>query len=126
MDRRRVERWLTTYEKAWRTAGVDMLGELFTSNASYQAWPWAEPVEGLEAIAGFWEIGRRHADEAFTLRAEVVAVELETAVVRADVDYDDDRGSWHNLWVVVFTSGGRCTRFEEWPFAPGQLERRLS
>ena len=122
MDRRRVERWLTTYEKAWRTAGAEMLGELFTSNASYLPSPWSEPVQGLEAIAFFWEQGRKGADEEFSLRADVVAVELETAVVRADVDYDDDRGTWRNLWVVVFSAGGRCTRFEEWPFPSARAD----
>lgn len=120
MDRRRVERWLTAYEKAWRTEDTEMLEELFTPGIVYLTAPWAEPVAGLDALSVFWEEGRRSAAEAFAMNAEVLAVEMETAVAHVDVDYDDPPRQWRNLWVMVFAPGGRCSRFEEWPFRPGQ------
>lgn len=120
MERRWVERWLAAYEKAWRSSGTAMLEELFTPEVFYLPSPWAEPVCGLEALAGFWESERQGPDEPFTMHSQVVAVELETAAVRVDIDYEDPPRSWRDLWVLTFAGGGRCARFEEWPFAPGQ------
>jgi hypothetical protein len=40
-------------------------------------------------------------------------------VVRVFVEYGPpDPSSWRDLWVLLFEENGRCTRFEEWPFAP--------
>jgi hypothetical protein len=52
---------------------------------------------------------------------ELVALDGPTAVVRVAVDYGDPGSSrWRDLWVLRFDETGRCTSFEEWPFAPGQ------
>ena len=120
IDRRWVDRWVSAYEKAWRSPGTTMLAELFTPDVVYLPSPWAEPVSGLEALAHFWESERRGPDEPFTLRSQVVAVELETAVVGIEVDYEAPPRSWRDLWVLTFAPGGRCARFEEWPFSPQQ------
>lgn len=119
MDRRRVERWIAAYEKAWRSSGTDMLPELFAPEVEYLTSPWAEPIVGLEELARFWEAERQGPGEAFSMDADVVAVELETAVIRVDVEYESPPDRWRNLWVVLFAQSGRCMRFEEWPFSPG-------
>lgn len=124
MDRRWVERWVAGYEKAWRSAGTAMLAELFTADVVYLPSPWAEPVSGLDALAAFWESERQGPDEPFALRSLVVAVELDTAVVRVEVDYEVPTRSWRDLWVLTFAAGGRCARFEEWPFSPRTSEDR--
>jgi ketosteroid isomerase-like protein len=121
MDRRAVEEWIEGYERLWRTPGTDGLADLFRPDATYQPSPWASPVDGLEAIARFWDEERDAADEAFDLSAEVVAVDGDTAVVRVSVDYGRaNAGRWRDLWVIGFAEDGRCSSFEEWPFAPGQ------
>jgi hypothetical protein len=124
MNRSDVERWVESYELAWRTAGTDGLGDLFSSDASYLPSPWREPVEGLAAIASFWDDEREGPDESFTMAREILAVEGTTAVVRVGVDYDGGRVApaqrWRDLWVISFDDDGRCVAFEEWPFAPGQ------
>ena len=118
MDRAGVEQWVRDYEGLWRTPGVDRLGELFTADAEYLPSPWAEPVRGLDAIAEFWDAERDGPDEAFTMSSEVEAVDGQTAVVRVSVEYaDPSAGRWRDLWVLRFEDG-RCTSFEEWPFAP--------
>ena len=49
----------------------------------------------------------------------VVAVDGDTAVVRVSVEYGAPAsGRWRDLWVLRFAGDGRCTSFEEWPFAP--------
>lgn len=65
--------WIAAYERAWRTAGTDVLRDVFTPDATYSPAPYDPVLRGRDAIATFWEAER-----------------------------------------------GRCTMFEEWPFAPGQ------
>jgi hypothetical protein len=119
MDRSDVERWLESYERAWRTPGTEALAELFSPAATYSPSPWAGAVEGLADITRFWEAERTGPDEQFTMTHEVVAVDGATAVVRVSVDYATE-SRWRDLWVIRFDPDGRCSAFEEWPFAPGQ------
>jgi hypothetical protein len=121
MDRTTVEQWVAHYEQLWRTPGTGLLSELFVPEATYLPSPWAQPVEGLEQIAQFWDVERDGADEEFTMSSEVVAVEARTAVVRVFVSYGAGvNRSWRDLWVLRFAADGRCSWFEEWPFAPGK------
>jgi uncharacterized protein (TIGR02246 family) len=127
LDRSHVQRWVDAYERAWRTAGTGALAELFSPDASYLASPWRPPIEGLDAIARFWEDERDGPDEPFTMTSEVVAVDDPNAVVRVQVDYGPGadgtpRSRWRDLWVIRFDADGRCTEFEEWPFAPDQRD----
>lgn len=116
-----MQEWIEDYERLWRTPGTDRLGELFTPDAGYLPSPWAEPRRGLADLADFWESERESADEEFTLACEVVAVDGDTAVVRAAVEYAEPHaGRWLDLWVIRFAADGRCSWFEEWPFAPDQ------
>jgi ketosteroid isomerase-like protein len=120
VDRADVLRWVDAYERAWRTAGTDHLGELFAPDATYRPSPWAEPVTGPAALATFWEGARDGADEPFTMAREVVAVDGDVGVVRVAVEYGRTGDRWRDLWIVRFGADGRCVAFEEWPFAPRQ------
>jgi hypothetical protein len=121
MDRTAVEQWVAFYERLWRTPGTERLAELFVPEAAYLPSPWAQPLQGLEAIAGFWEAERVGAGEVFAMSSDVVAVDEATAVVRVLVEYGaSSKKPWRDLWVLGFAPDGRCTWFEEWPFAPGQ------
>jgi ketosteroid isomerase-like protein len=121
MDHDDVRRWVDAYERAWREAGTSGLVSLFTEDATYRASPWQEPVEGLGAIGVFWEVEREGPDEEFSMVSEVVAVDGDTAVVAAQVEYGGpDPQRWRDLWVLRFSPDGRCLAFEEWPFAPEQ------
>jgi ketosteroid isomerase-like protein len=125
VDRPGVERWVAAYERAWRTAGVAVLADLFAPDVAYRPSPWAQPVEGLDSLGRFWEDERAGPDEQFTMGAEVVATDGDVAVVRVRVDYaDPSSGRWRDLWVLRFAPDGRCAAFEEWPFAPGQPDGR--
>jgi hypothetical protein len=119
VDRAAARDWVAGYERAWRTAGTDGLGELFASEATYQPAPFAEPIRGLGPIAAMWEAERAGPDEPFTMTSEVVAVEGDTAVIRVEVQYGPPRHTlYRDLWIVRFDAHGRCAAFEEWPFWP--------
>ena len=118
MDRRDVADWVAAYERAWRLPGVDALAGLFTFDAVYRQGPYDEPVVGLPAIGRMWERERSGPDEVFTMSANIVAVEQDTAVVRVDVAYGNPESEYRDLWIVRFAADRRCREFEEWPFAP--------
>jgi ketosteroid isomerase-like protein len=112
-----VLRWVDAYERAWRTPGAVGLAELFTQDAFYSQGPYVEPKIGLEAIARMWEETRD--GDVFRMTRKVVAVDGDTAVVRAEVSYEKPAAQeYRDLWVVRFAPDGRCRHFEEWPFAP--------
>jgi hypothetical protein len=112
-----IDAWVSTYKRAWRTAGTKQLTGLFSERARYRMSPYEEPTEGLEAIAALWEREREGPDEVFEVRHEVIAVEGDTGVVRVEVDYA--RGpEYRDLWVIRLDPDGRCRDFEEWPFWP--------
>lgn len=121
MKRPDVEAWLARYERAWRTAGTTLLGELFTVDATYQQSPYAERLVGLAAIAAMWEAEREGPDEGFTMASAVLAFDGNVAVVRVEVAYEQALPrEYRDLWVIQFANDGRCAAFEEWPFWPGQ------
>lgn len=118
-NRAEAESWIAVYERAWRTAGTDHLGTLFTADATYRMSPYEEPARGRPAIAELWEREREGHDEGFSMTAELVAIEDDTAVARVEVIYD--RGTeYRDLWIFRLNPDGRCREFEEWPFSPGQ------
>ncbi len=119
LDREQVEDWVARYERAWRSPGTAALDGLFADGAVYRASPWAPPLGDAETLRRFWDAGRDSPDEGFRLTSEVVAVDDPVAVVRVHVDYDDGQ-RWRDLWVLTLDEDGRCSHFEEWPFAPGQ------
>jgi SnoaL-like domain len=113
--------WVEAYETAWRTAGTGLLQRLFSEDATYLAAPFDEPIAGIEAISRFWEDEREGPDEVFTLTSEIVAAQGDTAVARLEVIYGGPpQRTYRDLWVITLSSEGRCSRFEEWPFHPGQ------
>jgi uncharacterized protein YciI len=120
-DAERFGGWIAAYERAWRTAGTAVLGDLFTDAAGYRAGPFEDPLVGLEAIGAFWEAEREGPDEVFSLECEIVAADGDTAVARAEVVYGDPpRRTYRDLWVITLEPDGRCSAFEEWPFSPEQ------
>lgn len=121
LDRAAVDAWVAAYERAWRTAGVEPLAELFAGDATYRMSPYEEPARGLSEIGTLWERERKGPDEEFTLSDEVVAVEGDTAVVRVEVRYSGPEPlEYRDLWIIRFAPDGRCREFEEWPFWPGR------
>ena len=118
MDRREVANWIAHYEHAWRSPGTHELEVLFTRDATYSQGPYAEPVQGLDAIGRMWEAERTGPDEHFSMTSALVALDDDVAVARIEVHYHDDGNSWRDLWVMRFDANGLCKAFEEWPIAP--------
>jgi hypothetical protein len=119
MDRVQLTDWIERYERAWRTPGTDVLGDLFAEDATYSTGPYENPHRGLPAIARMWEAERIGPDEEFEMSAEVVAVEGDTGVARIEVQYGAPKDkAYRDLWIVRLEESGLCSHFEEWPFWP--------
>lgn len=119
-DRDAVHEWVEGYERAWRATGTEGLATIFTAGASYLHSPYEQPVVGLDAISRMWEEDR-DLNENFSLSTEIVAIEADTAVVRAEVRYGQPvRQEYRDLWILQFDDDGRCSRFEEWAYWPGR------
>ena len=54
------------------------------------------------------------------MASEVVAVDGDVAVVRAEVEYAATRNRVARPVGAAVRDDGRCRAFEEWPFAPGR------
>lgn len=118
-DRTAVSQWIAEYETAWRAAGTAILAQLFTEDAGYIRYPYDQPIVGLTAIGRMWEDGRDGPDEVFTMATQILAVEGEVAVVRAEVAYGDPVSQeYRDLWILRLRDDGRCSWFEEWPYWP--------
>jgi ketosteroid isomerase-like protein len=113
--------WVEAYEQAWRAPGTAALAKLFTDDAVYSQAPYDEPLTGLPAISRMWETERDSPDEMFRMQWEVVAADGDVGVVRVEVRYGEPvHQEYRDLWVIRFAPDGRCSSFEEWPFAPHQ------
>ena len=119
--RGRLESWIDRYERAWRSAGTDALGHLFSADVDYWTSPWGEPVRGLSALGTLWDAERDGPDEPFDMTFEVVAADGDTGVVRVEVNYGNGT-RWRDIWIVCFDQDGKCAHFEEWPIAPPDQE----
>jgi ketosteroid isomerase-like protein len=120
-DRVKVSSGVAAYEDAWRAPGTAGLAEVFTEDAVYPHTPYEEPVAGLDAIRRMWNADRDGPDEVFTLATSILAVDGDTAVVRAEVRYGDPlRQEYRDLWILRMDDDGRCRWFEEWPCWPGR------
>ena len=118
MERDTVLAWVGAYEDAWRDDDRDAVAALFTEDAHYRVSPYARDMIGHASIQAFWLVDE---GETFTMTAEPVAIEGDTAVVRVHVHYLEPRPQeYRDLWVLRFAGDGRVVEFEEWPFWPGQ------
>jgi hypothetical protein len=116
MDRAAVMTWVGNYERSWRDSDANAVTILFTEDVRYRRSPYTPPLVGHASLAEFWT-----EDEGaiFTMSAEPVAVERETAVVRVLVRYGGDKPQeYTDLWVMHFAEDGRVDDFEEWAYWP--------
>jgi hypothetical protein len=106
-----VLEWLDRYVEAWRTGDDALVRGLFTEDATYVWHQWHEPVEGIDAIAEFWN-ERADDPSTWTGRYRVRYASDGLAVVEGWTSYEGGR-TYRNLWLLAF-EGDRCSEFSEW------------
>ena len=83
---------LATFKRAWERRAPDEIVELFDANAEYRAEPFADPLQGLNAIRALWN---------------------DIAATQAHVEFDAERiwvsggtvlASWHAAYTTRATA----------------------
>ena len=118
VDREQVQAWVDAYVHWWRAGDAAGVPVLFTPGVRYLRSPYAQPIEGHDALSVFWleDVGA-----TFEVTSEVVAADGATGVARLQVSYrEPDQQEYRDLWVLRFAEDGRVERFEEWAYFPGK------
>jgi|SRR5690554_2650707 len=116
VSRETVARWVESYRRAWESNEPDDIRALFTDDAQYFTEPWEEPWRGHDQIVDGWLEARDEPGDT-TFEWEVVAVDDNTAVVRAITDYIAE-STYYNVWVIHFGADDRADSFAEWWMKP--------
>lgn len=118
IDHASVQMWLDKYVQAWKTYEPQAIRDLFSEDAQYFYFPYAEVVRGREAIVESW---LKQQDKPGTYEASYhpIAVEGNLAVANGRSRYFEEDGKtfkteFDNLYVVRFDDEGCCTEFREW------------
>lgn len=107
-----ITHWLDGYLAAWDSNDPAAIAALFTDDAEYYSYPWAEPAVGTEAIVALWLEGAdQPGDHAFSWHLLAVAGDLH--IVQGRTVYADGR-TYENLWLVRLEPDGRARSFTEW------------
>ena len=107
-----VQDWLDAYVEAWRTYDADLIGALFSEDASYAYTPWDTPTRGREAIVTEW-LANQDAPGSWEAEYHPLIVSDAGVVARGQTRYADGN-VYENLWLLEFDDAGRCTSYVDW------------
>lgn len=113
MTTERWSAWVDRYRLAWLTNDPADIGSLFTDEAVYRTEPFAQPIQGREAIVADWvERKDEPGDTQWSYR--VIGVDGDLGFVQGTAAYSTDPPrTYSNLWVIRL-EGDRCSEFTEW------------
>jgi SnoaL-like domain len=121
MDEAGVARWLTSYIEAWKSYDPVAIGKLFSEDALYRYHPWEDPtpshLRGRDAIVASW-LDDQDSPGSWTAEYRPWLVHDDRAVAVGVSRYLAADGStvereYHNVFLLVFDEGGRCSEFSE-------------
>jgi hypothetical protein len=126
LDRDRFSAWLSRYVEAWRSHDPEIIGDLFSEDASYSYRAGQQNVLGRAAIVASWL--EEEDDGRWEAAYEPLAIEDEIHVAMGVTRYFDEAGAvrdeYSNIFVCRFDADGRCREFSEWWMrSPGPLGR---
>jgi hypothetical protein len=118
LERATVQRWLDAYVSAWKSYDPQMVGDLFSENATYAYNPFSEPVQGRAAIVASW-LEEPDAAGTYDGHYEPIMLEGDRALTNGHSLYFEPDGTtlkaeWNNIFVLRFDADGRCSEFREW------------
>ncbi len=123
IDHASVAAWLDRYVQAWKTYDPQMIGSLFSEQATYAYSPFdQDPLRGREAIVAGW-LDNKDAPGTYDAHYEPIAVEGHVAVTNGrsvyfEADGKTPKKTYDNIFVLRFDDQGRCTEFREWFMQP--------
>lgn len=112
IDRTTADKFLTGYQRAWRSNEPDDIRAIFTPDAEYRTEPWATPWRGHDEIVAEW-LEAQDAPDEYTFAGDVAAIHDDTAFIEGTTRYTTGR-VYRNFWVVSLADDGRARSFTEW------------
>jgi SnoaL-like domain len=119
IEETRIRDWLAAYRHAWTTDDPDEVERLFAADVRYFTAPYRAPLEGVEAVTGYW-LGEKEGQIPWSFEYQVLAQEDDLFVVRAVTTYPEGTSeaegpeTFHNLWLVRLDVDGRASEFVEY------------
>lgn len=114
----RFEIWLNRYADAWTHRDPDAVLELFAPGALYHESPFAEPIEGNEAIRDYWARGMRHSGRDVEFEAQALAMSDDSGLAHWRGQFtalpSEDTVQLDGILMATLDAEGRCTEFREW------------
>ncbi|MDH3425081.1 MAG: nuclear transport factor 2 family protein [Acidimicrobiia bacterium] len=125
MTEAEVQNWLDRYVEAWRTHDPDLIGALWTEDATYKYHPGDEPVVGRDAIVANWV---KYQDQPlnknpWTAQYRPWVIDGDRAIAIGETHYEGAE-DYHNSFQLTFRDGA-CAAFVEWymePRKPGDTD----
>lgn len=117
MDLAGVQRWLDAYVAAWRSYDPQAIRALFNADVVYRPSPYAQPLNGPDAVANAW-IEENDPPDSWTADYHAIAVNGDLGVGRGITRYRARDGrpaqEYANLFLLRFDDQGRCREYDEW------------
>lgn len=112
-----VQTWLDRYVAAWRSSDPELIGDLFTEDATYRYYAYADAERGREAIVAGW-LDDPDDPESWEASYEPWAIDGDRAVAIGTSRYfptaeQPERIFW-NCFLLTFDADGRCADFVEY------------
>ena len=111
LDEATVDAWLNRYVDAWRTNAAHEIRALFTDSATYRYQPWAEPLEGVDAIVAGW-LAEQDDPDSWQAEYRCHLVAGDQAIAIGKTTYDGDK-VFCNMFQLRFENG-QCADFVDW------------
>ena len=117
IDESDLGRWMEAYGRAWEDRDAAAAAALFTADARYRETPWAEPFEGREGVAAYWQrVTPDQDDIAFAF--EVLAVSGSTGFARWSCRFRSISGDapveLNGIFVLDFADANLVSSLREW------------
>lgn len=110
--------WLERFGDAWRHRDPAAVDELFSPAARYQDNPFGEPLDGVDAIRGYWETASRHSGDDVEFTAKALAFDDDAGLAHWHAEFTAKPADRHvaldGILIATLDAEGRCTDLREW------------
>jgi ketosteroid isomerase-like protein len=114
LDHGTFRAWLDEYATAWETGDADTAAALFAPDATYHVTPFAEPLDGQDAIRDYWA-ETTAAQEGTECATTIEALGRDHGLARFHASFvrDGDTVAVDGCLRARFLAGD-CVEFREW------------
>jgi len=110
--------WLTLYGQAWQKQNPDAAARLFSVECAYYETPFAQPLQGREAIRRYWQSGAKESQTDITFSFSAPNIIGLIGYARWSATFTRVSNGKHvqieGFLEATFEKDGTCDCFREW------------